>query len=161
MHVQFAQFRAAVQDREYLARIQLALRVKDALDALLLLQVLFIEHRGHELFFLKADTVFTGQDATDFHAQAQDIRTELFGFFQFLRVVRIKQDQRVQVAVAGMKHVCHLQSVLVRHFPDPGQYVGEFPARDGAVHTVVIRRNIPQRRKGRFSSGPDAHAFFL
>ena len=127
----------------------------------MLFQVLFIEHRGHEFLFFETYPVFAGQDAADFHAQAQDVRAELFRFFQFLGIIRIKQDQRVQVTVAGMKYVRHLQSVLVRHLPDPGQYVREFPARYGAVHTVVVRRYIPQCRKGRFSPGPYTLAFFL
>ena len=39
MHMQFAQFRTTVQDREYLSGVELSLRVKGAFDALLLVQV--------------------------------------------------------------------------------------------------------------------------
>ena len=95
MHVQFAQFRTAMQDRKYLAGVQPALRVKGAFDPLLLLQVLFIEHGVHEVPFFNADTVFTGQDATDFDTQTQDISAEFFSFFQFFRNVGVKQDQWV------------------------------------------------------------------
>ena len=78
VNVHLAQFRAAVQDGKHLARIEQVLFIERAFDALLLLQVRVGEHVGHQVTLFDPDTVLTGQDAANLHAQAQDIGTEFF-----------------------------------------------------------------------------------
>ena len=123
---------------------------------MLLLQVLFIEHGGHEVPFLHADAVFARQRAADLHAQAQNVRAEFLGLAQFFGVVGVKQDQGMQVAVASVKHIGDPQAVLPGQLADSGEDLGQPAAGDGAVHAVVIRRDVPQGRKSRFAAGPDA-----
>ncbi len=58
MNMHAAQFGAAVQLREHLARVQQAVRVEGAFQALLLCEVSLVEHRVHEVALFDADAVF-------------------------------------------------------------------------------------------------------
>src|SRR3546814_1408786 len=70
---------------------------------------------------------------------------------QLARPVRVEQDQRVQVAVAGVEHVGDPQAVLFAHPGHPRQDLRQLPARDGAVHAHVDRKST------RLNSVTNAH----
>ena len=57
-----------------------------------------------------SDTVFAGDRTADDNANFDDFCRQLFRAFQFTRSITVKQDQRVQVAIAGMKDVGNAQS---------------------------------------------------
>ena len=59
----------------------------------------------HQVALLDADAVLAGQHATDLDAQPQDVGAERLGALQLARLVGVVQDERMQVAVAGMKDV--------------------------------------------------------
>jgi hypothetical protein len=67
---------------------------------------------SHQVALLDADAVLAGQHAADLDAQPQDIGAELLGLLQFARLVGIVEDQRMQVAVAGVEDVGDAQAVL-------------------------------------------------
>ncbi|MNO05916.1 hypothetical protein D3C81_2274840 [compost metagenome] len=58
--------------------------------------------------------MFSGNAATDLHAQLKDLAAQGFGAIEFAGLVGIEQNQRVHVAVTGMEHVGHPQFVLGR-----------------------------------------------
>ncbi len=68
---------------------------------------------AHLVDLLDADAVLAGDGAADLDAQLQDLAAELLGPLQLARVVGVVEDQRVQVAVAGVEHVGHRQAVLL------------------------------------------------
>jgi len=58
--------------------------------------------------------VLAGDRAADLHAKLEDAAAELLGAMQFARLVRIEQDQRMQVAVAGVEHIRDRQFIFRR-----------------------------------------------
>ena len=88
-----------------LAGIEQAFRVEGALHPLLLLQVVLAEHLAHQVALFHADAVLAGQHAADPHAGAQNVGAERLRLLQVARSVGIVEDQRMQIAVAGVKDV--------------------------------------------------------
>ena len=105
MHMHRAEFGAAVQRRHGLAGIEQAGRIERGLDGMELGQFRAAELHAHLVDLLDADAVLAGDGAADFHAQLQDAAAEFLGALQFAWLVGVEQDQRMQVAVAGMEHV--------------------------------------------------------
>ena len=58
--------------------------------------------------------MLAGQHAADLDAELQDLGAELLGAVEFARLVGIVEDQRMQIAVAGMKDVGDAQAVFLR-----------------------------------------------
>ena len=116
VHVHAAELGAAVQRREDLAGIEQALAVERAFEALLLVEVDLREHDRHEVAFLDADAMLTGQHAADLDAQPQDIGAEFLGALELAGRIRIVENERMQVAVAGVEDVGDAQAVFRRQF---------------------------------------------
>src|SRR5882757_4079407 len=155
MDVHATQFGAAVQGWKYLAGIEQALRVEGAFQSLLLVEIDLAEHFRHQVALLDADAMFAGKNAAEFDTDPQDIGAEGFGPFDLTGLVGIIQDQRMQIAVAGMKHVGDAEIVLSREVADSRQGLRQFAARDSAVHAEIIRRDPPDGRKCRLAAGPE------
>ena len=68
----------------------------------------------------------------------------------------VEQDQRMQVAVAGMEHVRAAQAVLRSQRLDAAQHLAPGAARDRAVHAVVVGRERPGGRERRPCARPKA-----
>src|SRR5439155_18394371 len=79
VHVHAAQFRAAVQRREYFSGVEQALGIEGAFHALLLGEVNFRKHRRHQVALFDADAVLAGEDAADLDAKLQNVASECFG----------------------------------------------------------------------------------
>ncbi len=60
-------------------------------------------------------------------------------------VVGVEHDQRMQIAVAGMEDVGHLQTKSIRHFLNPPQNVRQLAGRDRSVHAQIIRTDAAYR----------------
>ena len=60
---------------------------------------------AHQVALLDADPVLAGQDAADLDAEPQDVGAKRLGALDLAGLVGVVQDQRVQIAVAGMKHI--------------------------------------------------------
>ena len=114
-----------------------------------------IEHRLHEIALLDADAVLAGQHAAHLDAQPQDLGAERLGALQLAGLVGVVQDQRMQVAVAGVEDVGDAQAVLLRHLAHPRSTRGSVLARDRAVHAVVVGRDAADRRERRLAPGPE------
>ena len=147
--------------REHLAGVEQPGRIEGAFHPLLLLEVGLGEHHRHQVALLDADAVLAGQHAADFDAEAQDVGAEGLGAFEFARLVGVVEDQRVQIAVAGMEDVGDAQAVLVDSSSIRCQHVRAAAARDGAVHAVVVGRDAAHRGEGGLAAGPDGEALGL
>src|SRR5262249_14917798 len=114
MHMHAPKLRAAVQRRKHLAGIEQALVVEGAFESLLLIEIGFRKHRRHQVALLDADAVLAGQYATHFDTQPQNIGAELLGPLELARLVGIIENERMQIAVAGVEHVGAAQAIFRR-----------------------------------------------
>ena len=57
--------------------------------------------------------MFARDRTANFHAQQQNALAEFFRALQFTRLVGIKQDQRMQIAVSGVEHIRDWQSIFL------------------------------------------------
>ena len=80
---------------------------------------------------------------------------------ELARHVGVVEDQRVQIAVAGMKHVGDAQPILFRQLAHAGEHARQLLARDGAVHAVIVGRDAADRREGRLAAGPERQPLLL
>ena len=76
------------------------------------------ELRAHRVDLLDADAVLARDRAADLDAKLEDARAEGLGAFEIAGFVRIEEDQRMQIAVAGMEDVRAAQAVLLRELGD-------------------------------------------
>src|ERR1700704_952874 len=118
MDVHATKFGAAVQGRKHFSRIEQALRVERAFQPLLLVEIDLREHLRHQIALFDADAMFAGKYTTEFDAAAQDIGAERLGLVHLTGLVGIVQDQRMQIAVAGVKHIGDAQAVFLGEIAD-------------------------------------------
>ena len=149
VHVLTTLLTAPMQGREDLARVEAQLRIEGALDVVLHLQILRPELVGHQIPLLQADPVLTGQHAPGIDAQTQDIGAKCFGAVQLPWPVGVIEDQRVQVAVAGMEHVGDPQLVVIRKPPDRLQHADQRAARNAALRPSQNARRSASSRDAR------------
>ena len=112
----------------------------------------------HQVALFDADAMFAGQTAAHLDAEFKDLGPEFLTQLQIARFVGIKQDQRMHITVARVKHIPDLEPELIAHLFDPLQHEGQRRYRDGAIQTHVIV-DLPHRTKGRFATQPDFGAF--
>ena len=74
VHMNAAEFGAAVQRRKHLARIEKTLGVERAFQPLLLAEIGLAEHVRHQIPLLNAAAMLAGQDAAQFDAASQNGR---------------------------------------------------------------------------------------
>ena len=83
-------------------------------------EVVLVEHLRHQVALLDADAVLAGQHAADLDAEPQDVGAESLGRLELARLVGVIEDQRMQIAVAGMEDVGDAQPVLLRQLAHAG-----------------------------------------
>src|ERR1700722_19862330 len=147
MHVHAAEFRAAAKLREYLARIEQAVRVEGAFQPLLLIEVILVEHGVHEIALLDADSVLAGQNAADVNTQPEDLRAKRLRPVEFPRLVGVIENERMKVAVAGVKDVGDPQPEPLLHLFHLLEDATDLLAGDRSVHAIVVRRQWADGRK--------------
>src|SRR5262245_28460587 len=91
-HMHPAELGTAVQHGEDLSRIEQAVRVERAFQALLLIEVDLAEHGRHEIALLHADPVLAGQHATDLDAKSEDFGAERLGPFELAVPIGVVQN---------------------------------------------------------------------
>ena len=85
------------------------------------------ELASHEIPLLDPHPVLAGQASPHLHAEFQDLGTASLGPGQRFRIPDIEQDQRMQIAVAGVEDVRDPQSVAVGDLGHPAQRVRQAP----------------------------------
>src|SRR5438067_9403223 len=89
MDMKTAELGAAMQLWKDLARVEQAIRIESAFEALLVCEVALVEHRSHEVALFDADPVLSGQHSTDFDAQFEDISTKRLGTLDLVGLVGV------------------------------------------------------------------------
>ena len=74
---------------------------------------------------------------------------------QLVVVVGVEHDQRMQVAVAGVKHVGTGQPELLGQLGDAVQHLAQPLARNGAVHAEVVGQDAPDRGERALAPRPE------
>src|SRR5690606_5544044 len=115
-----AEFGTAKELRKYLPGIEEVLRIKRALHTHLVVEVDVGEHLRHQVPLLDADPVLAGQHAADLHAQAQYVGAEALRPVELARYIGVVEDQRMQIAVAGVEDIGDPQPIAFGEFPHPG-----------------------------------------
>ena len=113
MHMHAAEFGTAMQGRKHLAGVEQPLRIEGAFDPLLLIEVDLAEHLRHQVALFDTNAMLTGQNATEFDAGPQDIGAKRLGAFDLAGLIGVIENERVQIAVAGMEHVGTAQIVFL------------------------------------------------
>src|SRR5438874_5181400 len=98
MHMDAAEFGAAVQRRKHFSGVEQALRVEGAFQPLLLVEVYFRKHLAHQVALLDADAVFAGEHAAELDTSAQDVGAEGLRPLDLAGLVGIVEDQGMQIA---------------------------------------------------------------
>ncbi len=147
-----------MQGWDCLAGIEQAGRIEGALDGEERVAFGGRELHAHRADLLHADAVLAGDRAAERDAEFENVGAERVGAFPFARLVRVEQDQRMQIAVAGVEHVHAAQRVFLFHLFDRAQHAAEMLARNRAVHAVVVGRDAAGGRKRVFASRPEAQA---
>ena len=89
--------------------IQDVLGIEDLLDVLHRTQFIIAKHQPHVSALLTSNAVLAGDGAPRGHAQLHHILAGGMNALDHVRVLRIEQDERMQVAVTCMEHVAYLQ----------------------------------------------------
>src|SRR5690606_15602240 len=109
-----------------------------------------------QIALFHADAVLAGENAADLDAEAQDVGAEILRALQLVADIGVIEDQRMQIAVAGVEDIGDTQPVFFRKFAHAGQYARQFLARDGAVHAEIVGRDAADRRERRLAPRPEA-----
>ena len=119
------------------------------------------KQQRHQVALLQSHAMFAGDRSAHRHAVFQYVAARRLHQFQLLGIARIKQDQRMQVAVARMKDVTDAQSILLRDSLDKLKHRRNRRARHHAVLRIVGRRQPSQRRERVLAALPQQRAFVL
>ncbi len=119
------------------------------------------EHLRHVGLLVGAHAVLAGDRAARLDAVVQDLGRDRLGVLGLAGNRGVVADQRVQVAVAGVKDVADAQPRALREIADAPQHFGQLRPRHDAVLHVVVRRDPSHRGKRRLASFPDPLALAL
>src|SRR5580693_2301021 len=144
--------------REDLARIAQAGRVERAAQQLHGVQVAGPEHLRHVLGLVGADPVLAGDRAAVGDAQVENGAGHLLGGLLRARYGVVEQNQRVQVAVAGVEHVRDPDPGRGGQLRDPVEHLGQRGPRHHAVLHDVGRADPAHRGERGLAPGPDRRA---
>jgi hypothetical protein len=109
---------AAVQFGHGLAGVEQGVGIERGLHVVEARQFRGGELGAHLPDFLQADAVLAGDGAADLDAQFENLAAEGFGPGEFAGLVGVEQDQRMQVAVAGVEYVGDRQTVFRAQLAD-------------------------------------------
>src|SRR5208337_4252069 len=161
MDMHSAEFGAAAELREHLSGVEKTFGIESAFEALLLIEIALIEHRVHEIALLHADPMFARQDAADLDAETKDVGAKRLGLVELARLVRVIEDQRMEISIAGMKDVRHAQAVSRLHLLHALQHGADLLARNRPVHAVVVGRDPADGGKRSLPPGPEQQPLLL
>ena len=160
-HQHLAVLGTAVERRNELARVEQPGRVKRRFQGEHLRVFCRRELHAHAVELFHAHAMLAGDGAAHGHAGFQNVGPKQLAAAQLIGVVGIKQNQRVQVAVARVEHVHAAQLVFFFHRLNGQQDVGQALARNGRIHAHVVGADAATGRKGVFAPTPKAQALFL
>ena len=92
------------------------------------------------------------------HTGFQNFGAKQFTAVHLIGVVGIKQNKRVQVAIARVKYIGAAQLVFLFHLGNGQQNVGQSLARNGGVHAHVVGADAARCRERIFTATPKTQA---
>ena len=116
------------------------------------------EDQRHQVLLLHADAVLAAQRAAGRGAHAHDLGARVDHPLLGAGHVGVPQDQRVQVAVAGVEDVGDAEARFARDLLDARQRRRQLGARHHAVDGVVVGREPADRGKRAFAARPERGA---
>ena len=99
--------------------------------------------------------MFSADGAAQLHTELQDLHARLHDPRLLLGIPPVEEDQRVQVAVAGVEDVGDLQVVLLAHLGDLLQHQRQGRAGHGAIADQVARRDACHGPEGAAPARPE------
>ena len=105
--------------------------------------------------------MLAGQHAAHPNTELQDLGTEFLGALELVLLAGIEQDERVEIAVAGVKDIGAGQAIFGREIAHGAEHGREILAGNGAVHAEIVRRYPPDGREGCLASGPEFEPLLL
>ena len=142
--------------------LQMPVRIERAPHELHRVEIVRGEHLRHRCLLVGADAVLAGDRAAGVDAVRAGSPTATCsacsawpgnGF--------VVADERMQVAVAGVKDVADAQARARFESANPAQHLRQLRARHDAVLHVVVRRHAAHRRERRLASLPDPRALVV
>ena len=116
------------------------------------------EEQRHQLAFFHADAVLAGKAAADLHAVADDFRRNFHGALELRCIARIKENDGVQVAVAGMEDVADEAAVFFAQLLDVAKSLRKLAPRNDAVENVVARSDTAESTERVLAAFPEEFA---
>src|SRR3954464_10544739 len=114
----------------------------------------------HQFRFLGSDPVFSRDRATHRDAKPQNLFTRSLRPFQIDFPARVKRQNRMHVAVTGMKNVTDGNVVLAADIANCLKRLCDLRARNDAVLDVVRWAHPSDRSKGVLAALPEQVALF-
>ena len=105
--------------------------------------------------------MLAGNRAAGTHAGLHDLATCLAHVHQIVAAAQIKTDQRMQIAVAGVKNVCELQVVFRADAISFGEHLGQARARHYGVLNHDVGRQPADGAERAFARRPKFLSFVL
>ena len=102
-----------------------------------------------------ANAVLTGNATASIHADLEDFRPAGFDLIQHTGLMAVVHDQRVHVAVAGVKDIGDFEPETIADGVNLLQHFGKLCHWNCAIHAQVIRRYLAHSTKGTFPAFPD------
>src|SRR5262249_32061878 len=157
----FADLGAAAARGKYLGGVKKPVGIEDLFDAHHGLEVRVSEYEIHEIFFLESDAMFAAQRTAHLDAKLHDLLAHAENLFHLLRITAVKENQRMQVAVACVKYVGNAKAVMLRHSVYRNENFGKPCAGDDSVHGDHVWSEAPHRTERALSAKPKPGAFFV
>src|SRR5438132_4666976 len=125
--------------------IEATLWVEGAADSVHRLQIGLVEHLRHEGSLVGPYAMFPRDRSAETQTDAKNLAGDILGKLLLSRYFGVVQDERMEIAVAGMKDVGDAQSGLSRECLDLTEDSGDVRARDDSVLHDIVRADTADR----------------
>src|SRR5690348_10363852 len=109
--------------RQDLARIAQPLPIECVAELLHHVQVVIAEHAGHVLLLVDADAVLAGDRTAGVYTVAEDLARRVLRELRLSGNLLVVTNQRMEIAVAGVKHVTDRETTANRQLADALQHL--------------------------------------
>ena len=133
MYVHASHLRAAMECGHRFARIEQSLRVECVLHAMEALELGRRELHAHVADLLHAHSMLAGDRPADFNAELEHFGAKGLRLLGVAGSIRIVENQRMQIPVAGVKHIHAGQAEFGRQLGNALQHWRQRPAREEPI----------------------------
>lgn len=152
---------AAAGGGEHFVGAEIAERIEGVAEVFHGGEVAGREHFVHEADFFDADAVFAGDAAAGGEAFVEDFIAGVENAADLLGVAFVEEQNRMNVAIAGVKNIDNANIVSLANFDDFLEDVRQLSARDDAVLGAIARAEAADGAEGLLPTFPELEAFFF